>query len=77
MADEGERGRGGLNPAVVAGGVIAVLLAVFVFQNTHEVRVELYFWDFRGPLWLVLLATIAIGLIGLELIGSIWRSRRR
>ena len=77
MADDGERRGPGISPSAVVGALIAVLLAIFVFQNTHEVEVEVYLWDFSGPLWLVLLVSIAVGLIGLELIGTLWRARCR
>lgn len=77
MADDGERGGRGISPSAVIGAVVAVLLAIFVFQNTHEVEVEAFLWDFSGPLWLVLLVSIAVGLLGLELIGTLWRARRR
>ena len=77
MADDGERSGRSIRASTVAGAIIALLLVVFVVQNTHEVPVELFAWEFSGPLWLVLLVTIAIGLIGLELVGALWRSRRR
>lgn len=77
MADEVEQGGRNIRLTTILGVVVAVLLGIFVFQNTHEVPVELFFWDFSGPLWLVLLVTIAVGLIGLELIGALWRARRR
>lgn len=75
MADE--RSKRGLNPGVVVAGVLAVLLLVFIFQNTDEVRVTAYFWEFRGPLWLVLIVTVAVGLVILELFNALLRRRRR
>ena len=77
MADEVEQGGRSIRLTTILGVVVAVLLGIFVFQNTHEVPVELFFWDFSGPLWLVLLVTIAIGLIVLELVSALWRARRR
>lgn len=77
MADEVEQGGRNIRLTTILGVVVAVLLGIFVFQNTHEVPVELFFWDFSGPLWLVLLVTIAIGLIVLELVSALWRARRR
>ena len=61
----------------VVGAVLAVLLVVFVFQNTEEQEVQVYFWEFSGPLWIVLLVTIAVGLVVLELVSTLWRRRRR
>lgn len=77
MADEVEQGGRNIRPTTVIGVVVAVLLGIFVFQNTHEVPVELFFWEFSGPLWLVLLVTIAVGLIVLELVSALWRARKR
>lgn len=71
-----ERSRS-VSPTVVIGAILAILLAVFVFQNSHEVPVEVFFWDFSGPLWLVLLVTILVALVMLELVGTLWRARRR
>jgi hypothetical protein len=50
MADEVEQGGRNIRPTTILGVVVAVLLGVFVFQNTHEVPVELFFWEFSGPL---------------------------
>lgn len=74
MAEETSRS---ISPTVVIGAILAVALAVFVFQNSHEVPVEVFFWDFSGPLWLVLLVTILVALVMIELIGTLWRARRR
>lgn len=74
MADESS-GRG-VSPGLVVAVVLALLLAVFVFQNTDEVEVTAYFWEFSGPLWLVLLITIAVGLVILELFNALLRRRR-
>ncbi|QGG95877.1 lipopolysaccharide assembly protein LapA domain-containing protein [Actinomarinicola tropica] len=71
-----ERSRS-VSPTVVIGAILAIALAVFVFQNSHEVPVEVFFWEFEGPLWLVLLVTILVALVMIELIGSLWRARRR
>ncbi len=54
----------GLWTAVVALIVLLVLLAVFVFQNTQQVRVTYFGWDVQAPLSAALLvATAAGGLI--------------
>jgi uncharacterized integral membrane protein len=77
MADEVESGRRGLNGGLIGAGVLAVLLVIFVFQNTDDVPVTFYFWTFTGPLWLVLLATIVVGLVALELATTVLRRRKK
>jgi uncharacterized integral membrane protein len=72
-----ERSSRGVSPGVAIAAILAVLLLVFIFQNTDEVRVTAYFWDFTGPLWLVLLVTVAVGLVILELFNTLLRRRRR
>jgi hypothetical protein len=43
-------------PAWSGGALVAVLLAIFIFQNTGEETVEIFFWDFTGPMWVILSA---------------------
>lgn len=77
MADDVDSGGRGVSAGLVAAVVLALLLVIFVLQNTHEVRVELYFWDFEGPLWLVLAGSILVGLVALELATTVLRRGRR
>jgi uncharacterized integral membrane protein len=42
--------------------VLAVLVLIFILQNTKEVRVDLLFWDVSTGLWLMLLVVFLIGL---------------
>ncbi len=76
MADESGSGGGGLNAGLVGAGVLAVLLVVFIAQNTVEVPVKIFFWEFTGPLWLVLAVTVVVGLGILELVSWVMRRRR-
>lgn len=77
MAEGVEAGGRRLNGSLIGAGVLAALLLIFVFQNTHDVEVTFFFWTFTGPLWLVLLASIVVGLIALELATTVVRRRRR
>jgi uncharacterized integral membrane protein len=77
MADEVKSGRRGLNGGLIGAGVLAAALLIFVFQNTDEVPVTLFFWEFTGPLWLVLLVSILVGLVALELASTVLRRRRK
>ncbi len=42
--------------------VLAVLVLVFILQNTKNVRVDLLFWNVSTGLWLMLLVVFVIGL---------------
>lgn len=76
MADEAPSGTGGFNVGLIGAGVLAALLVVFIAQNRNDVEVTLFFWDFTGPLWLVLAVTVLVGLAILELVSWVVRRRR-
>lgn len=75
MANEGSE-RTQISAGFIALAVIAVLLVVFIFQNTQDETVTLYFWEFTAPLWLVLLATAVVALVLAE-VATFLRRRRR
>ena len=76
MAREGgETGRQ-VSAGLVGLAVVAVLLAIFIFQNTGDLTVKVFFWDFTGPLWVILLATALVTLVLAEL-ATFVRKRRR
>ena len=59
--------------ALTGGG----LLAIFMIQNTEDVKIDFLFWDFTWPLWLY---TFVIALVGALLwvgLGILRRHRRR
>jgi uncharacterized integral membrane protein len=43
--------------------VLAVLLVVFAIQNSHEVIIKLWFWNFRTSLALALVISILSGFL--------------
>ena len=66
----------------LSGGAIAaigggVLLVIFMAQNTDKVTLEFLFWDFRWPLWLVVLLSATIGALIWLGLGVLRRHRRR
>jgi len=74
----GEESRG-FRPS---GGAIAaligvVLLLIFVFQNTQDVRLEFLAWDFTWPLWLLVIVSAVIGAFIWFGFGVLRRHRRR
>ncbi|MFF0063444.1 lipopolysaccharide assembly protein LapA domain-containing protein [Streptomyces sp. NPDC005279] len=61
-----------LTPAMITGGVLAILAIVFIFENTQKVRIRLLIPEVTMPLYLGLLATFVIG----ALCGGIFFRRR-
>jgi uncharacterized integral membrane protein len=66
----------------LSGGAIATLgglaaLAIFMFQNTQDTRVEFLAWDFTWPLWLIVLASAVLGAFVWLGLGILRRHRRR
>ena len=66
-----------INPGLIAAAVVGVLLAVFIFQNTDDQTVSIFFWEVTAPLWVVLLGTALVALVITELASTIRRRRRR
>lgn len=73
----GEQTGSRVTPGLVVAGVLGAGLALFVFQNTRSTRVEWLVFEFRQPLWLVLLVTAAVTLAAAELVGAARRRRKR
>jgi uncharacterized integral membrane protein len=66
----------------LGGGAIASLgglaiLAIFMLQNTDDVQVDFLFWDFSCPVWLLALASAALGALVWFGLGVMRRRRRR
>lgn len=84
-SDERERDRrgigdgssSGISPALIAFVVIAILLIIFVFQNTKKRNVDIFFWDVTAPMWVVIGVSIAAGVVLDRLFAFWWRRRRR
>jgi len=62
---------------LVVGTLLAAAVLVFVFQNTDNTEVTWLVFEFRQPLWVLLLATAALTLVAAELLGAARRRRRR
>jgi len=62
---------------IIVGAILAILLAVFVLQNNVAVAVSFLFWRFESTLALVLLFSLAVGVITVVLvtIPANWRRR--
>ena len=58
-------------------GVVVLVLVIFMLQNTEDVKVDFLFWDFTFPVWLLTLASAAIGAFVWLGLGILRRHRRR
>ena len=66
----------------IGGGAILSLvgagaLAIFMIQNTDDVRIEFLAWDFTWPVWLLTLVSALVGAIVWIGLGILRRHRRR
>ena len=76
--DEIETGTGEsrMSVGLIATAIVAVVLLVFIFQNTDETKVTWLFFDSEPPLWLALLVAAVAGAVVSELVGWVIRRRR-
>jgi uncharacterized integral membrane protein len=73
---------GDADRAGLGGGAIATLsglgvLALFMVQNTEDVRVSFLVWDFTWPIWLLTLGAALLGALIWFGVGVLRRHRRR
>lgn len=54
---------GGVWAALVAFGIVLVLLVVFIFQNTETAQVAYFGWEGSAPLAVLLLVATAAGIL--------------
>ena len=73
-SDDNGRGIGGGAIATIGG---LGLLAVFMAQNTDDVRIDFLVWDFTWPVWLVVLLSALVGAFVWIGLGILRRHRRR
>lgn len=57
--------------------VVALILLVLAVQNTQDVMVSFLGWDFTFPLFGVAIGAALAAVVLDELIGLVWRRRRR
>ena len=70
---EGRRLGGGAIASLIGVG----LLIIFMIQNTEDVRLDFLVWHFTWPLWLLTIASAALGALIWFGLGVIRRHRRR
>lgn len=60
---------------LVIWAVIAVVMLLFVFNNSDDTPVSMAFVEFTMPLWVLMLLTFALGFVGGWILK--WRRDRR
>ena len=70
------KGGGGINSHVVIGGVIAVLLIIFILQNTKSTSIHFLFFSFSAPLWLIILIVAVLAALLDGVVGRAYRKWR-
>jgi uncharacterized integral membrane protein len=66
----------GNNGFLIGGGILLVLLLIFIFQNTADTQFKFLFWSFTLPLWLVLLITALVAFV-IGQFALMWRRHKR
>jgi uncharacterized integral membrane protein len=63
-------------PALIGAVVFALVVLVFVLQNTHRAPIHFLWFEWNGQLWLMLLITSASAIAAAELFTRYLRHRR-
>jgi uncharacterized integral membrane protein len=82
MAVDGPKERETQGDGRLSGGAIASLIGVglliiFMIQNTEDVQLDFLTWSFIWPLWLLMIASAALGALVWFGVGVMRRHRRR
>jgi uncharacterized integral membrane protein len=67
----------GLFWGLVFGLLLAIVMIILAAQNTDDTTIKFLGWDFSTPLIAVILAALLVGVVLDELVGLVYRVRRR
>jgi uncharacterized integral membrane protein len=73
---QGSQDSKGSNGFLIGGGILLVLLLIFIFQNTADTTFKFLFWSFTFPLWLGLLITAVVAFV-VGQFALMWRRHKR
>ena len=73
---QGPQDSKGSNGFLIGGGILLVLLLIFIFQNTADTTFKFLFWSFTFPLWLGLLITAVVAFV-VGQFALMWRRHKR
>jgi uncharacterized integral membrane protein len=69
--------REGPSTKLIVLAVVAVLLVVFVLQNTDRANIDFLLWQGSFPLWTMILVAAVLGTVGGWILGRIGGAERR
>lgn len=75
-SDIGPSGNSGPSVFLILTVFVAILAAIFVFQNSNRTKINLLFWDFNSRVWVAIAISIGLGVLLDRLILSWWRRAR-
>jgi uncharacterized integral membrane protein len=58
-------------------GLVALVLIIFVLQNTDRAALDFLLWEGSFPVWTMIVAAAALGFAGGWIVGRIDRADRR
>jgi uncharacterized integral membrane protein len=67
----------GLFWGLIVGVMLALAVIILAAQNTDTVTISFLAWDFSTPLIVLILGALLIGVVVDELLGVVYRKRRR
>jgi uncharacterized integral membrane protein len=73
-APQGDKTR--ISPALIIGGVAAILALIFILQNTDSHRIRFLFWDNDTSTWVVIVIALVLGAVIDRVATWAWRRRR-
>ncbi len=62
---------------LIAAAVVAIIILIFILQNTRDLQFSFLFWDFTWPAWLMLVITLLIGFVIGFLVSALLRRRKK
>lgn len=67
----------GLFWAMILGVLLTVAVIILAAQNTQEITIEFLSWQIATPFIVMVLAVLLIGILLAEIVGLVFRHRRR
>ena len=52
-----------MSAALIIGLIAAALIIIFIVQNSKEADVRLLFWDGSMSIWIVIVISVALGIV--------------
>lgn len=67
----------GLFWGLIVGLILALTVIILAAQNTGTITMSFLGWDFSTPLIVLILGALLVGVVVTELVGLVYRKRRR